>query len=126
MTYFFAIIFVEQGEIMSQTLASGTKVQNIQGTSLCAPIGYATWKQYYESKSSWPSSCRIWGCGKGATAGAHVSISWQLGVWIIPMCAGHNNPYNSVEMPVNANTVAVKVDEQFTSGPATVCYGGYT
>jgi hypothetical protein len=106
-----------------QTLASGTRVRNIQGTSQCAPIGYDTWKQFYESECSWPSTCRILSCGNCAQAGAHVSISGQDGVWIIPMCAEHNHPNNLVEMPVNANTIAVNVDTGFTSGPPGICYG---
>ena len=39
------------------------------------------------------------------------------------MCSEHNNAYNSGLMAVDENTVAVRVDEGYSSGPPGVCFG---
>ena len=106
-------------------LSRGTGVQNIQGTSSCAPRGSAgTWKQFYTQRTGfWPSCCCIFRCGNGATGGAHVRISGQHGVWIIPMCSEHNSAYNFGWMVVDEGTIAVRVDERYSSGPSGVCFG---
>ena len=104
------------------TLQSGTEVQNIEGTSSCSPKRNDSWKKFYKSYHSWPASCRILNCGVIATAGAHVTIKGESGVWIIPMCAGHNHPENTDWMPVNANTVAVSIDKDNSSGDPGVCF----
>ena len=105
-------------------LQRGTGVRNIQGTSSCAPRGSGTWKQFYTQRTNfWPRWCCIFRCGNGATGGAHASISGLNGVWIIPMCSEHNSAYNSSLMIVDEDTVAVRVDEGYSSGPPGVCFG---
>ncbi len=104
------------------TLESGTEVRNIEGSAMCSPVGYDSWKKFYMDNRAWPTSCRILNCGDEATAGAHVTIKGESGVWIIPMCAGHNHPDNTDWMPVNANTVAVSIDKDNSSGDPGVCF----
>ncbi len=106
----------------SVTLESGTEVRNIEGSAMCSPVGYDSWKEFYMDNRAWPASCRILGCGDEATDGAHVTINGESGVWIIPMCGDHNHPENTDWMKVNANTGAVCVRKKNTSGPPGICY----
>ena len=106
------------------TLASGTLVQNIVGSTVCLPKDYSTWKEFYQDQAAWPAklTCRIYGCARKATVGAHVTISEHAGIYIIPMCAKHNNSGCTDEMPVNEGTVLVPVYEEDTCGPFNVCW----
>ena len=107
-----------------ENLVSGTYVRNVEGSTICVPKGYRSWKQFYKSNASWPASltCRIYDCGSKARVGAHVQISGLIGIYIIPMCARHNNFSRVDWMTVNANTVAVPVTQKHTSGRFGVCY----
>ena len=103
------------------TLESGAQVRNIVGTSACSPVRRDSWKQFYKSCCTWPRSCRVLGCGGDPAGGAHVKIKWIKGVWIIPMCARHNNPTNTEWMSVNEDTVAVYIHKENTTGPEGIC-----
>ena len=104
------------------TLETGSKVRNIEGTSECSARGYDSWKEYYKGgkrghkSRPWPTQCRIHGCTKKATDGAHVERKDESGVWIIPMCTEDNNPNNEDWMTVNAGTIAVQVEEEDARG----------
>ena len=39
------------------------------------------------------------------------------------MCSEHNSAYNSGWMVVDEGTIAVRVDERYSSGPSGVCFG---
>jgi hypothetical protein len=91
------------------------QVQNIPGTGDDEPpSGFASWKDFYKSHHLWPKMCRIHGCTRKKLHGGHVNILGVRGDWIIPICARHNHPSETEEMSVNANTVAVLVDEEWT------------
>ena len=57
-----------------------------------------------------------------AEGGAHVRMKKKCGVFIVPMCGKHNNAQNQDWYSVEENTIAVRVDEEDTSGPAGPCY----
>ena len=103
-------------------LEGGTEVQNVEGTSSCTPLGYTSWKHFYigDGKRAWPKSCRILGCSNTAAHGAHVKVESESGIWIIPMCAKHNNASNTDWMSVNASTIVVYVEEEDASGPPDI------
>ena len=104
---------------------SGKEVKNIEGTKVCEPIGYDSWKQFYTEgkRLEWPEECRICYCTNKAEHGAHVRIKYKPAeVLIIPMCSEDNNPSNREWMTVNAKTNAVYVGKRDTSGPASRCY----
>ncbi|CAB4033890.1 Hypothetical predicted protein [Paramuricea clavata] len=93
------------------TLESGSEVKNVEDTGDCDPKSYDSWKQYYvgESECEWPEHCRIIRCMEKAEHGAHVKCKGKRGVWILPMCPTHNNPYNEEWMTANAGTTVVEV-----------------
>ena len=105
-------------------LTSENEVKNIGGTHDCSQTRYSSWREFYTAHVSrkWPDECRISGCTNEATHGAHVHIKRRRGaVFIIPMCAEHNNPSNDSWMKVNANTIAVRLDGKDTHGPQGTC-----
>ncbi len=114
-------MFCRAGE-KTLILEGGTEVQNIEGTGSYTPVGYTSWKHFYKcgATRAWPKSCRIFGCSRKATAGAHVKVLSESGIWIMPMCAKHNNPSNTDWMSVNANTTVVWVEDEETSGPPDI------
>ncbi|CAB4033889.1 Hypothetical predicted protein [Paramuricea clavata] len=99
-------------------LPTGTEVQNIGGTTSCRSFGYDSWKQFYEDTvGNWPAMCPVNYCTRKAVYGAHVRVDFNpSGAWIMPICARHNHYTNKDWMPINANTIAVYVEEQHTSG----------
>ncbi|CAB3989908.1 Hypothetical predicted protein [Paramuricea clavata] len=107
-------------------LKGGMRVQNIQGTNVCHPRGRkrGTWKKFWlrHSDSEWPSLCRVRHCMEQAEGGAHVRMKKKCGVFIVPMCGKHNNAQNQDWYSVEEHTIAVRVDEEDTSGPVGPCY----
>lgn len=78
-------------------LASGTRVQNILGSS--EGVIKPSAKQYWAKaialqgvRTAWPARCSIHGCSAAATHGSHVKIrahsAW--GWFVIPACPKHN------------------------------------
>ena len=116
---FVSIIFFMFCRPVKVNLPTGTKVKNIRGTTTCGSLGYDSWKQFYEDiVGNWPDVCPVNYCTDNAIYGAHVKVYFDpTGVYIIPMCAVHNHYTNNEWMTVNANTTAVKVEEEHTSGP---------
>lgn len=104
-----------------RTLESGRLVVNINGTSICLPRGFSSWKEFYTYWSfHWPRTCRIKGCGKEAEVGAHVWVQWENDVFLIPMCRSHNK--RNGLFPVNEGTRAVPVIKERTTGSFGTCY----
>ena len=65
------------------------RVKNINGTSdSYPPYPYTTWKEYYISKRSWPTSCACLACTNKAEVGAHVIKvnSYDRRWYIAPLC----------------------------------------
>ena len=103
-------------------LTSKDEVQNIKGTGVCKTS--SSWRQFWINMGggNWPRECRIFGCTKRATDGAHVRIGGiDDDIFIIPMCKTCNTPNNTQWMRVNTNTTAVQIEEEDTDGPANLC-----
>ena len=107
------------------SLTSSDQVRNIEGTNVCLPRGFSSWKSYWtrESGRDWPDTCRISRCRELAVGGGHVNVRRRgKEVYIIPMCSSHNTPHNTAWMDVKPQTVAVFVDSGDTKGPKGVCW----
>ena len=69
-------------------------VRNIIGSSdNDPPIGYASWKEYWEDKKKRKFSiCSCTSCTEEAKAGGHVKKVYGSNAWyIVPICIRHNN-----------------------------------
>ena len=103
-------------------LNAGESVLNIPGTGRCRTSD-GSWKQYWLNKTGgqWPQECCIKQCTKSATVGAHVEISNKTRYYILPMCHSCNTGKLNKWLPVDANSEAVLVLQQNTTGPGN-CY----
>lgn len=103
-------------------LNDGASVFNIPGTGRCTTSD-GPWKQYWLNRSDrqWPQNCCIRQCTHSATDGAHVKISnnpsRNRNYYILPMCHSCNTGRPDQWLPVNANSKAVLVLQQNTTGP---------
>lgn len=100
------------------TFNEGQKVWNIPGTGPCRTSD-GSWKQYWVNRSGiqWPGECCINQCTKSATDGAHVRIDNIPVYYILPMCHSCNTGRLDQWLEVKANSKAVPVLQQNTTGP---------
>ena len=105
------------------TFNDDQKVLNIRGTGSCRTSD-GSWKEYWENRSGrrWPGECRIKQCTQSATDGAHVQISNILEYYILPMCRSCNTGRLDQWLEVNANSRAVRVLQQDTTGPGNCSF----
>lgn len=99
-------------------LNDGESVSNISGTGPCRTSD-GSWKRYWLNRSDrqWPQECCIKQCTNSATVGAHVQIRNNTRPYILPMCHSCNTGKLNQRLPVNANSKAVLVLQQNTTGP---------
>ena len=77
-----------------------------------APGG--SWKEYWISQSTeeWPETCRINGCYKEATDGAHMYCpSVDKREWIVPTCHSHNMQKGTYELKAGTHLVSANVSK---------------
>ena len=97
-------------------------VYNLIGTGACT-TGDSSWKKYWLRKSGrqWPAECSIWGCKTSPTDGAYVKINNESDFHILPMCHKCNTSKLNQKLQVNANSLAVPVLKEDTTGTGN-CY----
>jgi len=75
-----------------------------------------SWKEYWESRSgqSWPTQCAVERCEEKAEHGAHVRYASDDDgcVYIVPLCATHNNAENTSSMEIRSDVQLVKVEKE--------------
>lgn len=78
-------------------------VKNINGTSDNLPVGYASWRHFWESKMHRRFSyCSCISCSNLADVGGHVKKVYGSGEWyIVPICYRHNNLSSSYTYEVS-------------------------
>ena len=99
-------------------LGNGETVRNVKGTGACR-TGDGSWKKFWLRKSGrkiWPEKCCIWGCKDSPTDGAHVELKNKSHYYILPMCHRCNTSKLNQWLRVNANSLAVPVLKEDTTG----------
>ena len=93
------------------------QIANSPDSSKCSTS--TSWKEFWTNKTNlqWPANCHVKGCGKSAVHGAHIEISGETNMYIIPMCASCNSSYNKDWMNPNEGTRAAIVYPEDTNGP---------